>query len=131
MLAFTFTQHKKKIVLALVIRASTHYINNVSVNRVRQKMKFVKLNIKVSNHGRERIEQRFNNMVGNVMPIAGYVSRVYKHYDTDTDVASIATTINNKRAVMIVEIATRTLMTVMSEGPVVDAVFNQVMKKVA
>lgn len=94
-------------------------------------MKFVKTNIKLSVHGRERIEQRFNKTVGSNLLVAGYVTRVYEADNGKGPVASIATMVGKQRAVMIVSTITRELITVMSEGPVVDAVFDKVMKKAA
>jgi hypothetical protein len=94
-------------------------------------MKFTKVNIKLSVHGRERIQQRFNKNVGITMPVAGYVTRVYEADNGKGPVASIATMIGKQRAVMIVSTITRELITVMSEGPVVDAVFNKIAKKAA
>ena len=90
--------------------------------------KFVKFNVKLSVHARERLEQRFKKTtMGNTLRIAGYVTNSYVHDVYNKTCYTIACAINNSRAVVVVD-ADFNLVTAMSEGPMVDRAWQYVAK---
>lgn len=86
--------------------------------------------VSLTNHAKERFQQRLNVSTNNTYNLPkGFIVKRYKHDVTNNEIIDILTVVNNRPVVMTVDRTERNLITVITEGYIVDKAMKRLKEK--
>ena len=75
------------------------------------------MQVTLTTHAKQRFQQRLNFQTNNTYTLPkGYIVKRYKHNDTNNQIIDILTMVNQQPVILTVDQTTRKLITVITEG---------------